>query len=114
MGNLERHRSQRTKPGKNTGEKALTDDLFAGRIPSHCLALAVAFYGHAAGNRNAETEVKWAVRSPSVADAVDEILHVRSGRTLRLADEFSSVGTVHFLRFVNDLLALGNGPVRAE
>src|SRR6186997_2319308 len=54
-------------------------DLFPGGVPTDCALLPVALDGHAAGDGDAEADLEGAVGGlGGVADAVEEVLHVRA------------------------------------
>src|SRR5579885_3478176 len=98
------------------GLESRLNDLLAFRIPAQRTPGAITVHGHAAGDGNAETELKGTVRLLARANAIQEILHVSVRRASRAAGHFRSVGggAVNFLRDIADLAAAGNRSVRAE
>src|SRR5271165_5244272 len=105
---------QRLRPIPRREPSLSSDDFFLCRIPSDRAPGVEAFDCHAAGDRNAETDIERAVRLLSVSDAVEEVLHMRARRGVGLAEHFDAVGPIHFLRQVTDLLASGDGAVCAQ
>ena len=74
------------------------DDLFLRGVPAHGALQAVAFHRHAAGDGDAEADLERAVgRLRRVADAIDEVLHVRpAGRCGVVPRHFVAVARFTF------------------
>src|ERR1035438_7093212 len=78
------------------------DDLFPGGVPADGALLAVAFHRHAAGDGDAEADIKGAVGLRRAADGIDEVLHVRLGVAAGDAGHLVAVSSVDLLGIILD------------
>src|ERR1017187_4515444 len=91
------------------------DDLFLGGVPADGALLAVAFHRHAAGDGDAEADIKGAVGLRSAADGVEEVLHVRLWVAAGDAGHFVAVFAVDLLGIILDgLRGVRDGAVIAQ
>src|ERR1700691_254865 len=95
------------------GWAGLNDFLSCG-VPPHGPLPAIAFDGHAAGDRNAKAQLERTIGLMSRADRIQEISHVRVGRGGRRSEYLRAIRAVDLLRQITDLLALGDGSVRSQ
>src|ERR1035438_2555550 len=91
------------------------DDLFLRGVPANCALLAVAFHRHAAGDGDAETDIKGAVGLRRAADGIEEVLHVRLGVAAGDAGHLVAVFAIDLLGVILDgLRGVRDGAVVAQ